>query len=124
MDTLRELVAGELRATLARKRISAAELARRLGWSQSYMARRIDGRNALDMDDLEGIAEILEVTIADLLPRGHRVVTNGSSPTLTDLPVQPHPVDVRSGVVHGRKYRTGRTGKSLQRAISHSPAVA
>lgn len=68
MDTLRELVAGELRATLARKRISAAELARRLGWSQSYTARRVDGRNAIDMDDLQRIAEVLEVEPADLLP--------------------------------------------------------
>ena len=124
MDTLRELVAGELRATLARKRVSAAEAARRLGWSQTYMARRVDGRAPLDVDDLERIAEVLEVTVADLLPRRQRVVTNGSSPTLTDTVRAPHPVDVRSGVGHGRKHRTGRTGKSLQRAISHSPAVA
>lgn len=74
---LRELTAGELRATLARKRISAAELARRMGWAQSYMARRIDGRVALDIDDLEAIARILEVNIIDLLPNRGQAINDG-----------------------------------------------
>lgn len=65
---LREHAAAELRAELARQRISAAELARRLGWAQSYMARRIDGRVALDLDDLETLADALNVRIVDLLP--------------------------------------------------------
>ena len=78
MDTLRELVAGELRATLARKRISAAELARRLGWSQTYMARRVDGRAAIDMDDLEAIANVLQMPVTALLPA--RFPLNDRSP--------------------------------------------
>lgn len=68
-ETLREEAAGELRALLARRRISASELGRRLGWKQSYMARRIDGRVALDLDDLQAIAAALEVPVLDLLPR-------------------------------------------------------
>lgn len=71
-DTLRELTAGELRAQLARRRISASELARRIGWKQPYMARRIDGRVALDMDDLELIARALGVAVAQLLPASAR----------------------------------------------------
>jgi DNA-binding Xre family transcriptional regulator len=67
-ESLREETAGELRALLARRRVSASELSRRLGWKQSYMARRIDGRVALDLDDLQAIAHALEVSVMDLLP--------------------------------------------------------
>lgn len=97
MDTLRERVAGELRATLARKRISAAELARRLGWSQSYMARRVDGRQALDLDDLERIAAALDVEPAELL-RSATSITNRYEGG-------PHRVDVRSGRAPGTRSR-------------------
>lgn len=74
MDTgtrrrLREEVAAEVRAKLARERISGSELARQLGWSQSYTTRRLDGRIALDLDDLERIADALGVTVHDLIPR-------------------------------------------------------
>lgn len=68
--SLREQAAEELRALLARRRMSVSELARRLGVAQSYMARRVDGRVALDLDDLESIAAILGVEVADLLPKG------------------------------------------------------
>lgn len=71
-DRLRELTAGELRAHLARRRISASELARRIGWKQPYMARRIDGRVALDLDDLEQIARVLGIAVTDLLPESAR----------------------------------------------------
>ena len=68
-ENLREEAAGELRALLARRRISASQLGRMLGWKQSYMARRIDGRVALDLDDLQAIAAALDVPVAALLPR-------------------------------------------------------
>ena len=120
---MRELVAEELRVLLARRRMSASELGRRIGVTQPYISRRLTGEIAFDLDDLQRIADAMEVTIADLLPKSQRTVTNGSLGSLADTPVQPHPVDVRSGVAHGGKRRTGRTGRSLQRAISHSPAV-
>ncbi len=65
---LSEATAAEVRAQLARKRISAAELGRRLGWTQSYTARRVDGRQPLDMDDLEQIADFLEIPPGRLIP--------------------------------------------------------
>lgn len=86
MDTgtlgqLREHIAAELRAILARRRISAAELARQLGWAQSYMARRLDGRVALDADDIEAIATTLKVDIVDLMPpRGARINDGSTRP--------------------------------------------
>jgi transcriptional regulator with XRE-family HTH domain len=66
---LREHVAEEIRVILARKRMSGAELARRTGIKQSTISRRMTGETAFDMDDLEIIAEVLEVDVADLMPR-------------------------------------------------------
>lgn len=65
---LREGTAEEIRVLLARRRISAAELARRAGMKQSTLARRMTGEIAFDLDDLEVIADVLGVTILDLLP--------------------------------------------------------
>lgn len=65
---LREGTAEEIRVLLARRRISAAELARRAGMKQSTLARRMTGEIAFDLDDLEAIADVLGVTILDLLP--------------------------------------------------------
>lgn len=66
-DTLREQVAGRLRAWLSFHRMSTAELARKLGWSQSYTTRRIDGRITMDLDDLEQISKALGISPADLM---------------------------------------------------------
>lgn len=66
--TLRERTAEEVRALLARKRISATELARQMGVSQAYVWRRLDGRTAFDLDDLERVALLLGVPILTLLP--------------------------------------------------------
>jgi transcriptional regulator with XRE-family HTH domain len=66
--TFREAVAEEVRAALARRRVSASALARKLGKSQTYVWRRLSGETAFDTDDLEAIAGILDVTVVDLLP--------------------------------------------------------
>lgn len=65
---LRERAAEEIRVLLARRRISAAELARRTGMKQSTMARRMTGETAFDLDDLEAIAAVLGVDVTELLP--------------------------------------------------------
>jgi transcriptional regulator with XRE-family HTH domain len=66
--SLRERTAEEIRVLLARRRMSAAELARRTGMKQSTMARRMTGETAFDLDDLEAIANVLGVAVIDLLP--------------------------------------------------------
>lgn len=66
---LREYVAEEIRVILARKKMSGAELGRRAGIKQSSMSRRLTGETAFDMDDIEAIAAVLEVSVADLLPK-------------------------------------------------------
>lgn len=64
--TLNERVATEVRAELGRQRISVNELARRLGWSQPYLARRVSGVVALDLTDVERISAELGVSVSAL----------------------------------------------------------
>lgn len=79
---LREHVAEEIRVLLARKRISAAELARRTGIKQSTMSRRMTGETAFDMDDIEAIAAALDVTVQDLMP-APQAARGGGGPQAT-----------------------------------------
>lgn len=65
---MRAAVAEEIRALLARRRISASELARRMDVTQPYISRRLTGDTALDLDDLERIANVLGVQVLDLFP--------------------------------------------------------
>jgi len=64
---LSERVTEEVRAVLARRRVSATELARRMGVTQSYLARRMTGVQPLDLNDLDKIALALEIEAIDLL---------------------------------------------------------
>jgi len=65
---LRERVAEEIRSVLGRKQMNASQLARELKVSQTYIWRRLAGETAFDTDDLERIAVLLRVPVADLLP--------------------------------------------------------
>lgn len=56
-----------VRAALAEHDVSAAALARRLGRSQSYLARRLRGRVPWRADDLASIARELGVNTTVLL---------------------------------------------------------
>lgn len=64
---LRERVAEEVRALMARRRITQTALATAVGQSQAAMSRRIVGDVAFDLDDLEKIAPLLGVGVAQLL---------------------------------------------------------
>jgi transcriptional regulator with XRE-family HTH domain len=79
-STLREAVAEEVRATLARRRMSASALARTLGKSQTYVWRRLSGETALDTDDLEAIAGVLRIPVVELLPEDVRQGGHVSGP--------------------------------------------
>lgn len=104
---IRQTVASEVRATMARQRISGSELARRMGVSQPYLHRRISGELPFDIDDLDRVAGFLNVTIADLLPRKHQEVTRPYvSPT--SIPVPRNPL---KGIDDPQ--RTGRTGRTM-----------
>ncbi|MGW0043443.1 helix-turn-helix domain-containing protein [Rhodococcus sp. NPDC003348] len=57
----------EVRALMARRRISQSALASRLGISQSSMSRRLSGESPFTVDELLRLAEIFEVPVTDLL---------------------------------------------------------
>jgi transcriptional regulator with XRE-family HTH domain len=60
-------VAANVRAELAVRRISGTALAGALGITRSTMARRLRGDTPWPVDDLERIAEFLNVTVDSLL---------------------------------------------------------
>jgi transcriptional regulator with XRE-family HTH domain len=86
--SLRERTAEEVRVALARKRMSASQLARLMKKSQAYVWRRLSGETAFDVDDLEAIGGILDVAPVDLLPR-NAVSTAGIKPPYVPGAVRP-----------------------------------
>lgn len=74
---LTEQAAEEIRALLARRRVSGRELARRMGASHSWVNFRLTGAQPITLDDLQRFAEALGVDWLDLLPhdREGRVLT-------------------------------------------------
>lgn len=124
---LRERAAEEIRALLARRRISAAELARRTGLKQSTLARRMTGETAFDLDDLELIASVLGVSVAQLLPTESEG-SSGQTPysdRLTDRPRAGRPPNRRNGPSGGpgRSMSSSDTRRPVRRhnAMSVSP---
>jgi Helix-turn-helix. len=78
METVRELphqvVAGEVRAALARRRISGRKAAREIGWTPAYIGRRLSGEAPLDVNDLVALAQLLDVPLTSFFPE---VIING-----------------------------------------------
>ena len=62
-----EAVAEEVRAHMARKRISQKIAARALGISQSSMSRRLIGASPFTVDDLYVLARLFGINAADLI---------------------------------------------------------
>lgn len=84
---LSEHVAEELRVLLARRRMSGAELARRTGIKQSTMSRRMTGETPFDTNDLEAIAGVLGIDVADLFPRREKEANQDFDCAPADAPV-------------------------------------
>lgn len=61
-------VAEQVREVLGRAGVSAAEVARRIDWTQPYIARRMTGVVAFSATDLVAIAGALAVEPAALIP--------------------------------------------------------
>jgi transcriptional regulator with XRE-family HTH domain len=64
---LRERVAQEVRAEIARAGFSVNAAAKALEWTQPYLQRRISGKTAFDVDDLEKISRWLGVPVERFL---------------------------------------------------------
>ena len=62
-----EHVGNEIRAEMARRRLSQTDLASALGWTQVALSRRLTSAVALSTDEIEHIAEVLHVPVDQLV---------------------------------------------------------
>lgn len=70
MTSLSDRVAEEVRVLLARRRMSQRQLAQQLQVSPAWLNYRLTGVQAIDLNDLQMIADALGVEPHDFLPRG------------------------------------------------------
>ena len=66
---INDKVAEVVRMEAARKRKSGSQLAREAGVTQSYVSARMRAVTEMSIADLELFSRLLDVPIADLLPR-------------------------------------------------------
>lgn len=64
---LREMVAAEVRAEIARQRRTARSVAMQLGWTAPYISRRLSGQTPFTLDDLDAISGALGVPMSRFL---------------------------------------------------------
>ena len=115
--TFRELVAGELRAQLARRRISHRRLAAMLNVGPAWVDRRMSGTTAVNTDDLEKIARVLGVTPLELLGAPFSPTVHRRTAPITDrvtgriiLPSSAHAFATVIPFPTWRAVRPGRLG--------------
>lgn len=119
-------VAEEIRALLARRRVSGRKLAEALGFSQSAMSARLTGATPIDLNDLERIAGFLNVEVTELLPRASegRVLKTAGRP----MEEQAAPIKFSQSTPAKRPQLTGqgpgaRVSPSLVRTARKRPAA-
>lgn len=116
---LRERVAEEVRALLARKMMTGADLAAAIGRSPMYVSRRVRAEVAFDLDDMERMAGVFGVPVSQLMPPPESAAQT-PGPRLTAryddmavrLPITERPVDNRppGRPLAGAGAPGGRTG--------------
>ena len=87
------MVAAEIRATMARRRMVQSDLAKLLGEHPSWVSRRLGQARRITVDDLDRIATALGVGVVDLLPIRDRRPGRSieCSPQQTDRSTESHP---------------------------------
>lgn len=91
-------VAEEIRAVMGRRRLTGAGLARALGVSQMWVSYRLNGQQPIDVNDLERIAQVLDVPVLDLFPAAYRSASTGVTGrqgTNGEFPTPREPVALR-----------------------------
>lgn len=63
---LRSLIAGNILALMGRHRVSQRRLGEVLGLTQPPLSKRLAGKVAFDMDEIEAIAAFFDVPVTDL----------------------------------------------------------
>jgi transcriptional regulator with XRE-family HTH domain len=87
-------VAEEIRVLLARRKMSANQLAQLTGIKQSNLSRRMTGETAFDLNDLELIADALGVAVTDLMPQrveAGQQINGRSAPISRSVPADSTP---------------------------------
>lgn len=74
---LARAVSAEIRAELARQRVTGQQLATRIDRSQNYLAKRLRDEIALTLDDVELIATALNTTYARIMSAAMDKLRNG-----------------------------------------------
>lgn len=67
MQTRAESVAGNVRAEMARLRVSQSEVGSALGLTQQAVSRRLRGEVPFNVNELGVVADVLAVEVTDLL---------------------------------------------------------
>jgi transcriptional regulator with XRE-family HTH domain len=65
-QTFSDVIRTEIRAEMARQRLSQQNLADKLGWGQTVVSKRLTGKVAITADEVKQIADALGVTPAVL----------------------------------------------------------
>jgi len=69
-QTLSGEVAANIRAELARQKVSQTQVAERLGLSQAAVSRRLSGALPFELDEIAAVADLLNVRARDLILAG------------------------------------------------------
>lgn len=72
-----DLLAGEVRAHLARRRLSNRDFAKMLGAQPSWVDRHLNGATVINADDLERFADALDISIDELTREAIRKASEG-----------------------------------------------
>ena len=78
MQSLAQSVAGNVRAEMARVRVSQTQVGRALGITQQAVSRRLKGEVDFTVTELATVAELLGVETATLLPASRSAVRSAS----------------------------------------------
>lgn len=70
--TVRDHVAGVLRAEMARRKLTQREMGARCGRSHQWVTDRLNGKTPCNVDDLELLASVLGIPVAQFLPAPER----------------------------------------------------
>ena len=113
MRTLSDQVAEEIRVILTRRRMSQRQLAQALGVSPAWLNYRLTGVQAIDLNDLQRIANVLQVPVTALLPAVFRPNDRSDASPVRATP-KPRPATTRP---------KGRPANAATRPASPGPST-
>jgi transcriptional regulator with XRE-family HTH domain len=73
-----QALAGEIRATMARKRLQPADMAEAIGVHRVTASAIYNGRTSIDIERLDAIAQWLGVSSADLLAASEAAIAGST----------------------------------------------